>query len=126
MSNEAAGRRTAKRTGRKTANIPTGTVTFLFTDIEGSTAMWEDHPEQMQNSLARHDEILRGAVEARGGYVFKMIGDAFCAAFANAREALEATLAAQRALFAEPWAEGTMIRVRMALLTGVHQERNCD
>ncbi len=106
--------------------IPTGTVTFLFTDIEGSTVLWEDHPEQMQDALARHYEILHAAIEARGGYVFKMIGDACCAAFASAKEAILATLEAQRALFAEPWDEHTTIRVRMALHTGIAEERRGD
>jgi class 3 adenylate cyclase len=69
---------------------PTGTVTFLFTDIEGSTKMWERHASTMQAALARHDEILRSAIEASGGYVFKTVGDAFCAAFSTAPDALEA------------------------------------
>ncbi len=126
MTDRAARRRAAKKASRSAANIPSGTVTFLFTDIEGSTTMWEDYPDQMQEALARHDQIIRGAIEARGGYVFKMIGDACCAAFGNAREALEATLAAQRALFAEDWHEGTPIRVRMALHTGVPEEKDGD
>jgi class 3 adenylate cyclase/tRNA A-37 threonylcarbamoyl transferase component Bud32 len=121
-----SGRKSVKRTSRRRSNIPTGTVTFLFTDIEGSTAMWEDHPDQMQQALARHDEILHAAIEARGGYVFKMMGDACYAAFSNTREALEATLAAQRALFAEKWEKGTEIRVRMALHTGVPEEKDGD
>ncbi len=125
MTDGTSGRRTAKRT-RRSAKIPTGTVTFLFTDIEGSTAMWEDYPTQMQDALARHDEILQAAVESHGGYVFKMIGDACCAAFGNAREALGATLAAQRALFAEEWGENISIRVRMGLHTGVAEEREGD
>jgi class 3 adenylate cyclase len=125
MADGTADRRPAKRT-RRSAHTPTGTVTFLFTDIEGSTAMWEDYPDQMQNALARHDEILRSTVEAYQGYVFKMIGDACCAAFAAARQALEATLAAQRALFAESWDEHTTIRVRMALHTGVAEEKDGD
>jgi serine/threonine protein kinase/class 3 adenylate cyclase len=126
VTDGTSGRRTVKRSSRKRSNIPTGTVTFLFTDIEGSTAMWEDHPEQMQEALARHDEILHAAIEARGGYVFKMMGDACYAAFGNTREALEATLAAQRALFAEKWQKGTEIRVRMALHTGVPEEKEGD
>ena len=100
------------------ANTPTGTVTFLFTDIEGSTRMWENHPLQMEGALQRHDDILKGALKAHGGYVFKTIGDAFCAAFTTARSSLEAALAAQRALFAEGWDRNTPIRVRMALHTG--------
>ncbi len=63
---------------------PTGTVTFLFTEIEGSTKLWERNAPKMQAALARHDEILKGAVEEHGGHVFKMVGDACYAAFANA------------------------------------------
>ena len=76
---------------------PTGTVTFLFTDIEGSTKMWERHPEAMRSALSRHDDILRETIEERGGYVFKTVGDGFCAAFPTAHEATEAALGAQRA-----------------------------
>lgn len=77
---------------------PTGTVTFLFTDIEGSTRLWEQRPEAMGLALARHDAQLRQAIEGHQGYVFKTVGDAVCAAFATAREALDAALAGQRAL----------------------------
>ena len=77
---------------------PTGTVTFLFTDIEGSTKLWESHPEVMQIDLVRHDEILRGTIETHGGYVFKTVGDAFCAAFPTTPKALQAALEAQRGL----------------------------
>jgi class 3 adenylate cyclase len=66
------------------ASPPTGTLTFLFTDIEGSTKMWERDSSVMQVALARHDEILRSAMEERGGYVFKTVGDAFCCAFLTA------------------------------------------
>ena len=111
---------------KQVAHPPAGTITFLFTDIEGSTSMWEKAPAQMQHALARHDQILRSAVEAHEGYVFKTVGDAFCAAFATARQALEATLAAQRTLFAEQWDEGATVRVRMALHTGVAEERDGD
>ena len=98
------------------SNQPTGTYTFLFTDIEGSTQRWEHHPQAMHPALARHDRILRHSIEANGGYVFKIIGDAFCAAFPAAQQALAAALEAQRALYAEPWqAEIAPIRVRMAL-----------
>ena len=82
---------------------PTGTVTFLFTDIQGSTSMWERDAKSMQRALARHDEIMRDVVAAHGGRVFKMVGDACYAAFADPHEALEAALAAQKAVFAEPW-----------------------
>ncbi len=105
---------------------PTGTVTFLFTDIEGSTRMWERDAAAMQVALARHDEILQSTIEERGGYVFKTVGDAFCAAFATATDALEAALVAQRALLAEEWEEGCAIRVRVALHTGAVDERGGD
>ena len=78
--------------------LPTGTVTFLFTDIEGSTRLWEEHPEAMQAALGRHDEILRSAIETHGGRVFKTLGDAFYAVFASAPAAVAAALAAQRGL----------------------------
>jgi len=70
------------------ADPPTGTVTFLFTDIEGSTLLWERDARAMRSALARHDEILRSVIEERGGHVFKTVGDAFCAAFPSAPEAL--------------------------------------
>ena len=74
------------------ASPPTGTVTFLFTDIEGSTKLWEHDSPAMQAALARHDEFLRRAIEEHGGYVFKTVGDAFCCAFPTAPDALEAAL----------------------------------
>ncbi|SRR5579884_626936 len=105
---------------------PTGTVTFLFTDIEGSTRLWEQHPEAMRSALARHDALLRQAIEGNNGLVFKTMGDAFCAAFHSATEGLAAALSAQRALVAEPWQEGLSLRVRMALHTGNAEERDGD
>ena len=80
---------------------PSETVTFLFTDIEGSTKLWEAQPEQMRLALARHDALLRQAIENNNGHVFKTVGDAFCAAFATAPDALNAALAAQQALMQE-------------------------
>ena len=106
--------------------LPTGTMTFLFTDIEGSTRLWERDASAMRSALARHDGILRSAIEDRGGFVFKTIGDAFCAAFSSATDAVEAALFAQRTLQAEPWEEGSKIRARMALHTGVVEERSGD
>src|SRR5215203_392621 len=107
--------------------VPTGTVTFLFTDIEGSTKLWERHTATMRISLARHDEILQEAIEGHGGFVFKTVGDAFCAAFATALDALESALAAQRALLSEHWGEEIdALRARMALHTGTADERNGD
>jgi predicted ATPase/class 3 adenylate cyclase/Tfp pilus assembly protein PilF len=108
------------------ASPPTGTVTFLFTDIEGSTKMWENDPEAMQASLARHDEILAGAIDADDGYVFKTVGDAFCAAFPAATDALEAALEAQRGLPSSEREQTGPLMVRMALHTGVVEEREGD
>src|ERR671920_522016 len=79
---------------------PTGTVTFLFTDIEGSTKLWEDDAQAMRVALARHDDVLRSAMGEHGGYVFKTVGDAFCVTFTTAPDALEAALQAQRRLLA--------------------------
>jgi predicted ATPase/class 3 adenylate cyclase len=99
--------------------LPTGTVTFLFTDIEGSTRLAQAHPIEWEESRQRHDAILREAFEAHHGYIFQVIGDAFCIAFHNASDALAATLAAQSALqsaFNNP--ESIILRVRMGLHTG--------
>ncbi len=103
-----------------------GTVTFLFTDIEGSTKLWEEHPEQMRLSLARHDASMREAISAANGVVFKTIGDAFCAAFASPRQGIEAAIGAQLALVAATWPKETPIKVRMALHTGAVESRDDD
>ena len=105
---------------------PTGTVTFLFSDIEGSTRRWEHQRAAMQAALARHDAILRAAIEGNGGHVFKTVGDAFFAVFATASQALDAALAAQCALHAKDWGDAGPLRVRIALHTGVAEERNGD
>ena len=105
---------------------PTGTVTFLFTDIEGSTTRWEHHPDAMRTALARHDALLRSLITASNGYVFKMVGDAVYAAFAVPADALAAAQAAQRAVAAEEWGEVGLLRVRMALHTGAVQSRDDD
>src|SRR5258706_384199 len=102
-------------------SLPNGTVTFLFTDIEGSTKLWQEKPEAMRIAHARHDEILREAVESNHGYVFQIVGDSFSAAFHNAIDGLRAVLAAQRAL--QQTSEflknsGVLIRTRMGLHTG--------
>ncbi|HKG24477.1 MAG TPA: adenylate/guanylate cyclase domain-containing protein, partial [Thermomicrobiales bacterium] len=98
--------------------LPAGEVTLLFTDIEGSTRRWEARPAAMAPALRTHDLVLRAAIEGHGGAVFKTVGDAFCAAFADAGEALAAALAAQRGLAREAWGELGPLRVRMALHTG--------
>ena len=105
---------------------PSGTVTFLFTDTEGSTGQWEQHPDQMAEALRRHDDVLRMVIESAGGYVFKTVGDAFCAAFERAGAAASAACDAQRALCAETWPEPITLRVRMALHTGACEERAGD
>ena len=108
------------------ADLPTGTVTFLFTDVEGSTKLWGRYQEAMQATMVRHDEVLREVMEFSGGYVFKTVGDAFCVAFSSASHALDAALAAQRALLSEEWERSGPLRVRMALHTGSADERGGD
>jgi predicted ATPase/class 3 adenylate cyclase/Tfp pilus assembly protein PilF len=106
--------------------LPTGTVTFLFTDIEGSTRQWERFPEAMKTALARHDEILRRAVTEYGGWIIKMRGDGVQAVFTAAQDALAAVLEGQSALVREPWPEPVTIRARMALHSGEAQIRADD
>jgi predicted ATPase/class 3 adenylate cyclase len=101
-------------------NPPSGTVTFLFTDIESSTALAQQYPAELPALLARHHAILHEAIEAQHGYVFRIIGDAFCAAFHTAPEALNAALQAQRGLQGEAW-NPAPIKVRMGLHTGAAQ-----
>lgn len=106
--------------------LPEGTLTFLFSDIEGSTKLWEQQREAMRIALARHDALMRQCITQHGGHVIKTTGDGFYAAFASASDALEAALAAQKALHAEPWSEAIRIRVRMALHTGAAELRDGD
>jgi predicted ATPase/class 3 adenylate cyclase len=106
--------------------LPTGTVTFLFTDIEGSTRLWEEHTKEMQAALGRHDNLLHVTITEHRGHVFKTVGDAFHAAFPTASDAVAAALDAQRALTLERWALPGGLRVRMALDTGVAEQRNGD
>jgi TolB-like protein/class 3 adenylate cyclase/Tfp pilus assembly protein PilF len=112
--------------GFPTTKLPSGTVTFLFTDIVGSTTLWEAQREAMHISLARHDALLRRCIVDSGGYVVKSTGDGFHAAFANASDAIEAAVAGQTALQAEPWSQAAAIRVRMALNTGTAEMRDGD
>jgi class 3 adenylate cyclase len=74
--------------------LPTGTVTFLFTDIEGSTQLWEQHPEAIRAAVARHDTLLWQALEALGGSIFETAGDSSCAVFANPADVISAAVAA--------------------------------
>lgn len=105
---------------------PSGTVTFLFSDIEGSTLRWERDSAAMSQALQRHDAVVRESIETHAGYVFKVIGDAFCAAFATAPDALAAAVRAQRALSATDFSNVEGLRVRMALHTGHAQEVEDD
>ena len=105
---------------------PSGTVTFLFTDVESSTRLWDERPEAMRVALARHDEILRSCIASQGGHVFATGGDGFAAAFDRAGDAVQAALAAQLDLAAETWPSGVPIRVRMGLHTGEVEERAGD
>jgi predicted ATPase/class 3 adenylate cyclase len=110
----------------ETPSVPSGTVTFVFTDIEGSTVRWDRDRAAMQDAVQRHDGIMRAAIAAHAGHVFKTIGDAFCAAFSLPEDAVSAMLAAQRALGAEDFAAVDGIRVRMAIHTGTADERDGD
>ncbi len=101
-----------------TPELPSGTVTFLFTDVEGSTALWEQDPAAMRVAVDRHLALLTAAVTAHGGVHFKTIGDAIQAAFPTAPAALEAAIDAQLALTAEPWERTGPLRVRMAIHAG--------
>jgi class 3 adenylate cyclase len=104
---------------------PGGTVTFLFTDIEGSTQLTQTHPDSMPDALSRHHAILQEAITALNGYLFRTIGDEFNVAFATPLDVLAAALNAQRALHQQSWGE-TPIRVRMGLHTGLASPRTDD
>jgi len=106
----------------------TGTVTFLFTDIESSTRIWEQHPEGMKAALARHDAFLRQAIEANQGHIVKTTGDGCHAVFGTALNAIAATLAAQRSLNSASWDEiqPQTLRVRMGVHTGDAEAREGD
>src|SRR5246500_4029905 len=100
-----------------TGAAPSGVVTFLFTDVEGSTRRWEKDPDEMRLALAAHDEVLRNAIEAHGGFMFKHTGDGVCAAFASPKSAVDAAVAAQRAL---------ELPVRIGIATGEAELRGTD
>lgn len=106
--------------------LPTGTVTFLFTDLEASTRMWESHPTEMEAALERHDAILRDTIADHAGAVFSTAGDAFSAAFDSPTAAIEAARSAQEQLLAEPWPQPIELRARMGLHAGEAQERAGD
>ena len=96
---------------------PSGVVTFLFTDVEGSTRRWEADADGMRSALAAHDKVLRAAIEACGGWLFKQTGDGVCAAFVSPRSAVDAAVAAQREL---------ELPVRMGVATGEVELREAD
>ena len=103
--------------------LPAGTVSFLFTDIEGSTRLLEQHPQEMGAAMSRHHDLLREAVEANGGIVFETLGDGVYASFARARDGIRAAIGGQRAIRAEDWSAVGELRVRMGLHTGDVQVR---
>src|SRR5438270_6447968 len=107
------------------AGLPTGTVTFLLTDIEGSTRAWDRRESKMAEAVARHYEVLDAAVAGHGGVrpLEQGEGDSVVAAFGSASDAVAAALEAQRALTEEDWPDGAEIAVRMALHTGDAQLR---
>jgi class 3 adenylate cyclase/tetratricopeptide (TPR) repeat protein len=106
--------------------LPSGTVTFLFTDIEGSTRLIEQHPDAMEGAQARHNALLKSAIDAHRGHVFQVVGDAFCSVFENPADAVSAALDAQRALHGESWGKIGAVRVRMGLHTGNAEARDGD
>src|SRR5919199_1886196 len=108
--------------------LPTGTLTFLFTDVEGSTKLWEQHPQQMRATLARHDHLIESLVARHQGVVVRPRGegDSRFAVFPRASDAVAAAAAIQHALHAEPWPAETPLRVRMALHTGEADVRDGD
>jgi class 3 adenylate cyclase/tetratricopeptide (TPR) repeat protein len=107
-------------------SMPSGTVTFLFTDVEGSTRRWEEHPDVMKKVMARHDVIVRGSIESEDGVVFTTAGDEFCSSFSSPAAALTAAVHIQTTLVDGDWGEVAPFRVRMALHTGTADERDGD
>ena len=113
----------AARCAPTPSRMSVGPTTFLFSDIEASTRRWEGDPEAMTVDLARHDELLRAAIEAAGGEVFSHTGDGMAAAFRAAPDAVAAAVTAQRALASAAWAAPGPLRVRMAIHAGIAQSR---
>ena len=106
--------------------LPTGTVTFMFTDIEESTHLWDAHPQRMDEALRRHDELLRHAIDDAGGRVFATGGDGFGVVFPSAADAVNAALDVQRAMLAQRWPDSVELRVRIGLHAGEAIERDGD
>lgn len=108
------------------AELPAGTVTFLFTDLEGSTQLWELHPDAMSRALARHDAMLRDVVVAHRGIVVKTTGDGMHAVFRSAQDAVEAAVEAQGHLATTEWEGVEPLKVRMGIHTGETEVRDGD
>jgi class 3 adenylate cyclase len=106
--------------------LPSGLVAFLFTDIEGSTQRWDKHRDAMDSAVKRHDAIVRSAIESRAGYVFKTVGDAFCAAFSSASDAVSAAIDIQLGLAGADFSAVDGVRVRIGLHIGDASERDGD
>src|SRR4051812_40543908 len=109
-------------------DFPTGTVTFLFTDVEGSTPLWESAPETTAQAIEQHDALLTARIEEHGGAIVRSRGegDSFFAVFTQATDALVAACAIQRTMLAEPWATPSPLSVRIGLHTGEAQLRDGD
>jgi class 3 adenylate cyclase len=109
-------------------SLPSGTVTFLFTDIEGSTKLWEQYPEAMKSALAKHDSILKEVVESNHGQIIKTTGDGIHAVFSTAIDAINASLDAQRSFQTSEVLEASevLLRLRMGLHTGEAELRDHD
>jgi predicted ATPase/class 3 adenylate cyclase len=110
----------------RSESLPTGTVTFVFTDVESSSQRWETHREAMKEAVARHDLLMRAVIEQQRGYVFKTVGDSFCAAFHTPLEAVRAAIDAQSALAKEDFSAVEGLRVRIGIHTGYADERDGD
>jgi predicted ATPase/class 3 adenylate cyclase len=111
---------------RDTAHLPSGTVSFLFTDVENSTRLWDESPEVMSHAMPHHDELVRDAVESHDGFIVKNAGDGFHAVFATAHDAVTAAVAAQGELLADDWDITETVRVRMGIHTGEAEVRDGD
>ena len=112
--------------GEDLSNPKTHLATFLFTDIEGSTQLWESTPEKMKLALQRHHAILQEAISSKDGTAFQIVGDAFCAVFPTASSAISAAVTAQRNLHQEQWDTPSPIRVRMGIHTGAAEPTSND
>src|ERR1700760_233924 len=106
-----------RRTSGMASQPPSGTVTFLLTDLEGSTRLWEKDPVVMKTAMVRHDELLEKAIAANDGFVFSRMGDGVAAAFATAGDAVTSAMAVKQALAVENWRTATPLKARIGLHT---------